>query len=330
MRRPPVFDMGAFSPSRPGIWRYRDMFGLPGNAPEVSLGEGQTPLVWDEIFGLPVAFKCENLNPSGSFKDRGSPLLVSLLASRGIRSAVEDSSGNAGASFAAYAARAGMSARVFVPAYTSGPKREQIAAYGAQVIPVPGSRADTARAVLDEADAGQVYASHVYMPFGLPGMSTIAYELFEQLGTAPGSIIVPVGHGSLLLGIARGFQALYEAGLSKKKPRLIAVQAARCAPLWAEFHQETRPKIRDTRAAGVRITHPVRKSAVLEAIGSMQGTVLMVEEAPLLTGWEALARRGFHVEITSALVWDAVRQVSRNIPEPLVAVLTGSGLKESR
>lgn len=325
----PELDHARFPPSGAGIWRYQGSFDFPENAPLITLGEGNTPLVWDEVAGQKVAYKCEHLNPTGSFKDRGSPLLVSYLVSRGVQSAVEDSSGNAGASFAAYAARAGITARVFVPGYTAGPKREQISAYGARVVPIPGSRADTARAVLDAVEAGEVYASHAYMPFGLPGMATLAYELFEELGNAPGTILLPVGHGSLLLGVGRGFMALRAAGLIGELPRMIAVQSAYCAPLWAAFHDKDQPWSGETRAAGVRIVQPVRKTAVLEMIKRMNGTVLIVQERELAAGRKSLAGRGFHVEYTSALVWDAIRQSAGQTPEPLVAILTGTGLKET-
>ena len=179
---PLPFEASLVEKGQPGIWRYRNTFGLPDDAPVISLGEGNTPLVWGKASGQEAAFKCEFLNPSGSFKDRGSATLVSFLRSRGVSEAVEDSSGNAGASFAAYAARGGIKARVFVPEAASGPKRSQIAAYGAEVVPVPGPRTNAAEAVRREAEAGAIYASHAYLPFNIPGYATLAYELVEQLG----------------------------------------------------------------------------------------------------------------------------------------------------
>jgi threonine synthase len=110
----PCFDRGGIDPAAPGIWRYRQMFGLPQEVEVVSLGEGNTPLVWADAFGREVAFKCEFLNPTGSFKDRGSALIIAMLKARGVSEAVEDSSGNAGASCAAYAARAGIKVSIFI------------------------------------------------------------------------------------------------------------------------------------------------------------------------------------------------------------------------
>lgn len=144
--RLPRFDPAGVDERQPGIWRYRQAFGLDKAAPRVTLGEGNTPLLEGEAFGRRVAFKLEFANPSGSFKDRGAAVAVSFLRSRGVVEAVEDSSGNAGASFAAYAAAAGMRARVFVPDTASGPKRRQIEAYGAEVVRILGSRQQAAEA----------------------------------------------------------------------------------------------------------------------------------------------------------------------------------------
>ncbi|MBS1249112.1 MAG: Threonine synthase [Chloroflexi bacterium] len=325
----PPFDPARVEPDLPGYWPYRHSFGLPEKAPIISLGEGNTPLVWGEAFGYEVGFKLENLNPTGSFKDRGTALLVSFLRSRGVSSAVEDSSGNAGASFAAYAARAGIEAQIFVPAYAAGPKREQIAHYGARVTPIPGPRIRATEAVLEEAAQGQVYASHAYLPHGIAGMATVAYELHAQLGQPPGTVILPVGHGTLLLGLACGFAALEAADLITQQPVLVGVQAKACAPLWAEMQGKSGYVGEgETRAGGVRIRHPHRRDALLEVVGASGGTFLAAEEGQLLPGRDALARMGFYVELTSALVWDGLRQIAGQVPEPIVAVLTGSGLKD--
>ena len=235
--------LGQIDVDLPGIWRYKHTFCLPKNAPVVSLGEGNTPLVWCKAFERKVAFKLEFLNPTGSFKDRGTAPLVSFLRSRSISEAVEDSSGNAGASFAAYAAAFGIKARIFVPAYASGPKCTQIEAYEAEVIRVPGPRSKATEAVEQLANEGAVYASHAYMPHDIMGYATVAYELLEQLGEAPGTVITPVGQGSLLMGIGRGFETLQRVGLIECMPVLVGVQAAACAPLWAAFYEILRLSI---------------------------------------------------------------------------------------
>ncbi len=307
----------------------------------LTLGEGNTPLVWSDFTPIPgqrssvkIAFKCEYQNPTGSFKDRGSATLVEFLRSRGVTEAIEDSSGNAGASFAAYAARAGIKATVYVPESASGPKRRQIEAYGAEIIAVTGPRSNAADAVRRAADKGAVYASHAYLPFNLPGYATIASEIVEQLGGAPGSFICPAGQGGLLLGAARGFAALHAAGVIPHTPKLFGVQALACAPLWAlakygpaglGFAAEG-----PTLAEGVRVRLPLRGDAIVRAVEASGGAFAAVAEEDILPGRDALARQGFYVEATSAIVWNALAQLANQLVEPVVVVLTGSGLKSNQ
>ncbi|HEY9153101.1 MAG TPA: pyridoxal-phosphate dependent enzyme [Anaerolineales bacterium] len=295
----------------------------------VSLGEGNTPLISAKVFGREVYFKCEYLNPSGSFKDRGTAALVSFLRSRGIKEAIEDSSGNAGASFAAYAARAGIKARVYVPDSASGPKRAQIEAYGAELIPISGPRSRASEAVMQAAESGMVYASHAYLPFNLPGYATCAYEIYEQLGREPGAVILPAGQGGFLLGVARGFESLLRADRIQKMPMIVGVQASACAPLYALWKNGTMDDIEEspTLAEGVRNRWPVRAEAVVEITRRSGGRFTAVDEASILPGRDALARLGFYVEPTSAIVWDALEKSVANLSDPVVVVLTGSGLK---
>jgi threonine synthase len=325
------FDPARIDPVQPGIWRYRHTFGLPDEVTSVSLEEGNTPLVWGQAFGKRVAFKCEYQNPTGSFKDRGSAPIVSFARWRGVDYAIEDSSGNAGASFAAYAARAGLKARVYVPDSASGPKRAQIEAYGAEVVRIMGPRSNTAEAVRKAAEDGDVYASHAYLPFNLPGYATTAYEITEQVGGAPGTVIAPAGQGGLLLGMARGFEALQRAGVIEGMPVLIGVQARACAPLWALLNYGRAGLAwvaeADTLAEGIRVTFPLRGDTLLQTLNQHQGTILAVDEDDILAGRKALAAMGFYVEPTSAVVWSALAQVADQATEPVVLVLTGSGLK---
>lgn len=328
---PLVFAPESVQPELPGIWRYRQSFGLPENAPVLSLGEGQTPLIWKRLsLRRRVAFKCEFENPSGSFKDRGTAVLLSALLSRGVRSVVEDSSGNAGASLAAYAAKAGLSARIFVPDTASETKQARIRQYGADLERIPGPRSAAAEAVQKKAQIeGLTYASHAWLPFNLPGYATLAYELYEQLGgRMPGAVIMPVGQGGLLLGVARGFDALHAAGLGRP-PQLIGVQALACAPFWAlsrigfdalGFVQEL-----PTVAEGIRVRQPLRGDAVLQAVAGSGGQILAVPEEEILPARDQLALRGLYVEPTSAVVWAALRQLPADLPEPWVFVLTGNG-----
>jgi len=325
------FILEKIKPHLPGIWRYRSEFSLPDEAPLISLGEGNTPLVWSTVYDKKIGFKMESQNPTGSFKDRGTAVLMSWLKAAGVQEAVEDSSGNAGASFAAYASRAGIQGKVFIPASASGPKRQQIESYGSRVIPIPGPRSNAAEAVLKEVGSGAVYASHAYLPHGTAGIASIAYELFEEIGSAPGTVIMPVGHGSLLLGVYLGFQALLEAGSITRIPHLIGVQAAACAPLYEVFQTdnlEPNPVPEGkTLAAGVGISDPYHGKEVLAAVRRSGGSILKVEESEILTGQTQLAKLGLYVEMTSALVWSGLEQVYERMPGPIICIITGHGLK---
>ena len=328
---PPDFNKNAIEKDLPGLWRYRHSFGLFQDAPIVTLGEGNTPLVWTDAAGIQVGLKLESLNPSGSYKDRGSSVLISQLLARRVQQAVEDSSGNAGASFAAYAARGGMAARVFVPESASGPKRRQIELYGADLVRVPGPRSAAAQAVLKEVQAGAVYGSHAYLPFGLMGIATIAYEIWESLGAAPGTVVAPVGHGGLLLGIMRGFAALRQAGMISNVPYYVGVQAAACSPVVTAFTngKEAAKNIIEgqTVAEGVKVSQPVRLEALLAETPSGCGEFIGIQEDAILPAYRELAKKGMYVEPTSALVWCTLDKIVGSVPEPIVLILSGSGLK---
>jgi len=269
------------------LWRYRPALPLPGDVTTVTLGEGWTPLVAAEWDGQPIYLKAEYLNPTGSFKDRGAAVLVTALKAAGVQEVVEDSSGNAGAALAAYAARAGLRAAIYVPAHASPVKQAQIAAYGAEVVPVPGPRIEASRAVRQAVEEGAVYASHVYSPFYPQGMKTIAFELWEQLGgRMPRSIVVPLGHGGLLLGLHHGLSELLAAGLIERMPRIFGVQAQACAPVaqaWERGAADVQPvEGEETIAEGVCIAAPPWGRAVLTAMRESGGAVLALRDKDCL------------------------------------------------
>jgi threonine synthase len=312
-----------------GIWRFGPSIGT--EQVPITLGEGGTALVPADVMGRTVYFKSEYANPTGSFKDRGTASLVSFLVSRGVSAALEDSSGNAGASFAAYAARAGLHPTVYVPASAAGLKRRQIASYGAQVVLVEGPRSAASSAARAAADGGVAYASHSYLPHNIRGYATCALEIWEDLAQAPGAVVLPAGQGGLLLGVGKGFEALHQAGAIRRLPVLIGVQAAACAPLFALFRMGVAGLGFVTEGAtvaeGVRVRTPLRASSVLEIVTRSAGRFVAVAEERILAGRDSLARLGFYVEPTSALVWAALEEVLSELPEPVVVVLTGSGYK---
>ena len=317
------------------IWRYRRFLGL--EIPTVQLGAGWTPLLPQTWAGREVLFKLEYMAPTGSFKDRGTEVMINILAAQGETYIVDDSSGNAGASVAAYAAQAGMRAEIFVPAYASPAKQAQIAVYGAEVRPIAGVRGNAKQAALEAAERGAALASHAYHPGFLAGQLSVAWELWEQLDhRAPDWYVVPVGQGVHLLGVWLGFRALRAAGLVPRLPRLVAVQAAALAPLCHAFEAglETVPAAEPATpsvAEGLAIAEPVRGKRLLQAIRETGGTCVAVGDEATLQAQRRLARRGLYVEPTSATAVAALGTLLQQAaPEDTIIVpLTGSGLKGS-
>jgi threonine synthase len=292
----------------------------------VTLGEGMTPLVAGRDGRL--LFKVESANPTGSFKDRGATVLVTALAAAGTGALVEDSSGNAGAAIAAYSARAGVPASIFVPAATSAGKLAQIAAYGARVVRVPGSREAVAEAA--QAEPGR-YASHCWHPLFFHGTKTLAFELWEQLGgRAPDWVVTPVGHGTLLLGLALGFRELVLGGAIARPPRLCAVQGAGCAPLAGPALG--RPVGDGTTVAeGIRIRAPVRGREIVAAVRESGGRWETVDDGEVRAAQARLGAEGFYVEPTAAVApaaaWRLLAEGAFEDAATIVVPLTGHGLK---
>lgn len=317
------------------LWRYRAMLPLLSDVEPVSLGEGFTPVIPVDVEGASFWAKLECLMPTGSFKDRGTALLVSFLRALGVEEAHDDSSGNAAASLAAYCARAGIRCTLYVPAYASGPKLRQIEAYGARLVRVEGPREAAAQAAQEAAERGEsYYASHAYHPLILEGLKTLAYELWEQLPSPPGAVVFPTGHGTFLLGAYRGFRDVKRAGALEELPQLVAVQAEGCAPLAEAFRrglEEVPPNFSagETIAEGIRIVRPPRAPEILRAVRETGGTVVTVTDDEIRKARDALARRGLFVEPTSAAAFAGFRKLasSGKLREPVVIPLTGHGLK---
>ncbi len=331
------FDAGLIDQADRSLWRYRRLYGLDFQTPTVRLGAGGTPLLAVTVGEREVLVKLEYLAPTGSFKDRGTAVMINILAHQGVTHVADDSSGNAGASVAAYAARAGMQADIFVPAHASPAKQAQIAVYGAKVRAIPGPRQNAKLAALEATKQGTVLASHAYHPGFLLGQQSAAWELWEQLGhRAPDWCVVPVGQGVQLLGAWLGFRRLRAAGLVDRLPKMVGVQAKRLAPLCQAFEAglEAVPGVEPgspSVAEGLAIASPVRGRRLLQAIRDSEGTCISVEEEAILAAQRQLAHHGFYVEPTSATAvaaLDAVYQVARP-QETIVVPLTGSGLKGS-
>jgi threonine synthase len=321
----------------PGVrsqWRYAAALPLEIARP-VTLGEGCTPLLPLVVDGFTLSVKPEWFNPTGSFKDRGTTVMVSVLAQQGIGAILEDSSGNGGSSVAAYSAAAGLRATILAPESTSGAKIQQSRVHGATVDLVPGSRQATA----DEAvrrSATTFYASHNWHPFFLQGTKLLAYEIWEDFGfSVPDAVILPAGAGSLVLGCHLGFGELLASGAIARRPRLLVAQPENCSPLVAAFAagaDEVSPgQWSPTVAEGTSIAVPVRAPEVLTAVRASGGDMVAVAEQEIAPAVFELAGHGLYAEPTSSIVVPAIREFLRrgslSREDTAVTVLTGSALK---
>ena len=323
----PAFDHSAINASDFSLWRFAAL--LPVER-RFSLGEGLTPLVPANLDGRRFHAKLEYLNPSGSFKDRGTSVMLNHLAAHGATNVIDNSSGNAGASLAAYASAAGLSATVYVPAATVvESKKRLISAFGGAIIESQDYLAD----VYAAAETA-TYASHAWNPYFVLGQQTAAWETWEQLGRrAPDAVATPLGHGGLFLGFYRGFKALRAAGLIDRLPRMIAVQSAGVDPIvrgW-EARSKQPPPVTPSQsvADGILVDVPVRGEQILEALYDSDGFALRVENDAILSAQQAMHATGFMIETTSAVTAAALPQIRQRIGDDaeLVMAFTGSGLK---
>jgi len=316
------------------LWRYRAALRLAA-PPQITLGAGWTPLLRCDWDGATVAMKADYLMASGSFKDRGIAVMMNYLKQSGVTSVMGDSSGNAGASAATFAAALGLACRIFVPASAPAAKKIQMAAMGAVVTPIEGSRDDVADAALDAAQ-NAFYAGHNHQAFFLEGTKTLAFELWEQLGfKAPDCVVAPLGQGSNIMGSHIGFAELLARGQIGKLPRIYAVQAAHCAPYHAAYQSGGDAPVRivakPTIADGIASATPVRLREVLAAVRQSGGAILAVEEDEIVAALAKFGQRGLFVEPTSAAAGAGLSRLLASGAirpgETIAVVLTGSGLK---
>ncbi|MBX5321559.1 MAG: pyridoxal-phosphate dependent enzyme [Candidatus Bathyarchaeota archaeon] len=317
------------------VWRYAQFFPYVNAEEIVTLSEGWTPLV---KFTGNVYFKLENLNPTGSFKDRGSTVLISALhkqikAFGGFIS--EDSSGNAGASIAAYAARVGINAKIYVPEGVSGPKLNQIMFYGAEVVKVSGTRSH----VTEEAqkqEKGKIYVGHILHPIFRDGIRSLAYEIAEQLNwKAPERVYLPVSAGTLLLGVINGFKHLAAWSAIAKMPKIVACQTIQVSPLYHRFKGLSyHPPEKITSIADALVsTNPPLLELMTKELKDAEGDAEIIKEDEILQAFKELVGKGFFVEPSSAVAYAAYqKQLQKGATakkEKTVVVLTGNGLKTS-
>ena len=309
---------------------------------KVSLGEGNTPSVILNTIGahLPsgrLYAKLEFLNPTGSFKDRGTTTMLSVAKEHGVTELVEDSSGNAGASVSAYAARAGIKSHIFVPADAPEAKLSQIRAYGTEIHAIQGPRAAVTEAAIAYAqEHGLVYASHVLSPYFVEGTKVFAYEVAEQFSDAmPAHVVLPVGNGSLLIGAFNGFNELQKAGKIEQIPRLHCVQSRNVMPLVAAFNgQDWNPEAATkTVAGGISIAAPSRQWQILQILQLTSGSAVAVKESSILNMQRDLAEKeGIFAEPTAAAAFAGLEILAaQNViqeGEDVLVPVTAFGLKD--
>jgi threonine synthase len=315
------------------VWRYAKFFPYVNEAEIATLGEGWTPLV---NFSENVFFKLENLNPTGSFKDRGSTVLISTLQMP-IKKAggyiAEDSSGNAGASIAAYASRAGLKAKIYVPENVSGPKFNQIQFYGSEVIKVSGTRSRVAEEA-QKPERGKYYVGHILHPLFRDGIRSLAYEIAEQFGWhTPERVYLPVSAGTLLLGVIEGFRHLVKSNIIASMPKIVACQTQQVSPLYHSFKNlsYTPPERIASIADALVSVNPPLLDLMVKHLTEARGDAIIVEESEIFNAFKELAGKGFFVEPSSAVAYAAYKKQLENKEvskaDKTAIVLTGTGLK---
>ncbi|RJP49256.1 MAG: threonine synthase [Anaerolineaceae bacterium] len=311
------------------IHRYKQYLDLPDHTRIISLLEGDTPLIpmprLGRELGCELFVKFEGLNPTGSFKDRGMTAAVSEAVGRGAGTVICASTGNTAASAAAYAARAGLRSIVLIPeGKVAVGKLAGAIAYGAEVIQIQGSFDDALSLVVEITQKTPIALVNSINPYRIEGQKTSAFEICDELGSAPDWLCLPVGNAGNITSYWAGFKQ-YQKGL----PRVLGVQAAGAAPLVLGRPVE-KP---ETVATAIRIGKPARGEQALEAAGQSNGKIVAVSDEEILSAQRMLALEGVWVEPASAaglagLVAESGVGKLEAKGKRVVVVCTGHGMKD--
>lgn len=311
------------------IHRYGQYLDLPAHTKNISLLEGNTPLIpmprLSRELGCELLVKYEGLNPTGSFKDRGMTAAISEAVGRGAQTVICASTGNTAASAAAYAARAGIRSIVLIPeGKVAIGKLAGAIAYGAEVIQIQGSFDDALTLVVEITEKTPIALVNSINPFRIEGQKTAAFEICDDLGSAPDWLCLPVGNAGNITSYWAGFKQ-YEEGL----PGVLGVQAAGAAPL-VLGHSVENP---ETIATAIRIGKPARGDQALAAAQESNGKIIAVSDEQILSAQKILASEGVWVEPASAaglaglLAESAVGKIEAR-GKRVVVVCTGHGMKD--
>jgi threonine synthase len=328
-----------------GMWRWRELLPVRDQANEVSLGEGDSPLLsaprLGAALGLPQLFiKDESFNPTGTFKARGMAAAVSRARELGVRELVTPTAGNAGGALAAYAARAGLPAHVYMPQDAPRANAAEARVYGAEVQLVAGLISDAGKlAAAASAEHGWFDVSTFKEPYRAEGKKIMGYELAESFGwTLPEVVVYPTGGGTGLVAMWKAFDELAALGWlsSPARPRMVSVQAEGCAPIVRAFEagaeRATFFEHAATLAAGLRVPGPFADRLILRALRASGGTAIAVSDDEILDAQRQLAtQEGLFAApegaATLAGLAHLVRQGWVRPNERVVLFNTGSGLK---
>ncbi len=290
---PKTLDRHALIHRPPTMWRYREV--LPECEP-VTLGEGMTPLMHAPSLGPRWFIKDEALNPTASFKSRGMSAAVSMAKKFGITKLAVPSAGNAGSALAAYSAKVGIAAHLFMPKDTPRAFAIECEAFGAEVTPVDGLITDCA-AELKKRLPDVFDLSTLKEPYRVEGKKTMGYELAEQLDwRLPDAIIYPAGGGTGLIGMWKAFDEMQQMGwVGAERPKMIAVQAAGCAPIARAFEKGERFAEEfanaHTKAAGLRVPRAIGDFIMLDAIRESHGTAITVTDDEMINAANEMSRK---------------------------------------
>jgi threonine synthase len=305
----------------PDLWRYRELLPVRRPADIVSLGEAMTPIVHmprlsAKLGGGDILVKDEGRLPTGSFKARGLVMAVSMAKALGINHMAMPTNGNAGAALAAYASRAGIKTTIFCPEDTPEVNVSEIAMQGAAVYRVNGLIDDCGKIVGEgKAKVGWFDTSTLKEPYRIEGKKTMGLELAEQLGwQVPDAIFYPTGGGTGLIGMWKAFAELEAIGfIGKKRPRMIAVQAAGCAPMVKAYEagEEHAPRWENahTIASGIRVPQAVGDFLILRAVRESGGFAIAVSDEAISAALDEMAREeGFLLCPEGAATYAAYKQ----------------------
>jgi threonine synthase len=328
----------------PNQWRYREVLPVDDPADRISLGEGFTPLLpaprLGERMGLPRLFvKDESGNPTGSFKARGLAMAVSMAKALGATEVCLPSAGNAGSALAAYAARGGLKAHVFVPRDIARVFLMETESYGAHVETVDGLITDAGRICAAQAkEHGWYECATLKEPYRVEGKKTMGYELAEQMGwKLPDAILYPTGGGTGLIGMWKAFEELEQMGfIPPGRPRMYAVQAEGCAPIVKAFSEgkEEAPMWEGatTLAHGLRVPKAIGDFLMLKAMRASHGAGIAVSELEIVQGVkEGAAAEGLFMAPEGGACVAALRKLKASghlsADDTVVVFNTGTGYK---